>query len=71
LKGEAASLGANGVLLQGVGDQAAGSVGSGFGTATASGNSALGFGFGSSATVYRKSGSGLAIYVTQVHTASN
>jgi hypothetical protein len=48
LKAEAAKLGANGILLEGVGDQAAGSVGTGY--ATASGNSA--FGFGSSATVF-------------------
>lgn len=59
LKAEAASLGANGILLEGVGDQAAGSVGTGY--ATASGNSA--FGLGSSATVFNKTGAGLAIYV--------
>jgi hypothetical protein len=59
LKSEAAKLGANGILLDGVGDQAAGSVGKGY--ATASGNSALGF--GSSATVFHKKGDGLAIYV--------
>jgi hypothetical protein len=63
LKEEAAKLGANGILLNGVSDQAAGSVGTGFGTATAHGNSATGFGFGSSGTVFVKSGSGLAIYV--------
>jgi hypothetical protein len=59
LKAEAAKLGANGILLEGVGDQAAGSVGTGY--ATASGHSA--FGFGSAATVYHKKGDGLAIYV--------
>jgi hypothetical protein len=63
LKQEAAKLGANGILLNGVSDQAAGSVGTGFGSATASGNTATGFGFGSSGTVFVKSGSGLAIYV--------
>jgi len=63
LKGEAAKLGANGILLEGVGDQAGGSVGSGFANATASGHSATAFGFGSSATVYHKKGNGLAIYV--------
>jgi hypothetical protein len=71
LKGEAAKLGANGLLLQGIGDQAGGSVGSGFGTAHASGGSATAFGFGSSATVYHKSGSGMAIYVTDTKAASN
>lgn len=65
LKGEAAKLGANGLLLQGIGDQEAGSVGTGFGSATASGNSAFGVGFGSSAAVYQKAGNGIAIYVTQ------
>lgn len=59
LKAEAGKLGANGILLEGVGDQAAGSVGTGY--ATASGHSA--FGFGSAATVYHKKGGGLAIYV--------
>jgi hypothetical protein len=63
LKEEAAKLGANGILLNGVGDQAAGSVGSGFGTATASGHSATGFGIGSSATLFQKTGNGMAIYV--------
>jgi hypothetical protein len=37
LKAEAAKLGANGILLSGVGDQASGSVGSGFGSATSIG----------------------------------
>lgn len=59
LKAEAAKLGANGILLEGVGDQAGGSVGTGY--ATASGHSA--FGFGSASTVYHKKGGGLAIYV--------
>src|SRR5258706_6215201 len=56
LKAEAASLGANGILLNGVGDQAAGSVSTGFGTATASGHSAFAVGIASSVTtVQRKS----------------
>lgn len=59
LKAEAAKLGANGILLEGVGDQAGGSVGTGY--ATASGHSA--FGFGSAAAIYHKKGDGLAIYV--------
>jgi hypothetical protein len=58
-KAEAAKLGANGILLEGVGDQAGGSMGTGY--ATGSGHSA--FGFGSAATVYHKKGGGLAIYV--------
>jgi hypothetical protein len=63
LKAEAAKLGANGILLNGVSDQAAGSVSTGFGSATASGHTATGFGVGTSGTVFVKSGSGLAIYV--------
>jgi hypothetical protein len=63
LKQEAAKLGANGILLNGVSDQAVGSFGTGFGSATASGHTATAFGFGSSGTVFVKSGSGLAIYV--------
>jgi hypothetical protein len=42
LKDEAASLGANGILLEGVGDQQTGTVGTGFGSATANGYSAFG-----------------------------
>jgi hypothetical protein len=70
LKSEAASLGANGILLNGLGDQAAGSVGTGFGSATASGHSAFGIGIGSSATTFQKKGDGLAIYVEPEQIAS-
>jgi hypothetical protein len=63
LKEEAASLGANGILLEGVGDQQAGSVGTGFGSATANGNTAYGTGFGVSANAFMKTGKGLAIFV--------
>jgi len=65
LKEEAASLGANGILLQGTGSQAVGAVGSGFGTATASGNTAFGTGVGVSGTVFVKAANGIAIYVTE------
>jgi hypothetical protein len=65
LKEEAAKLGANGLLLQGVVDQYAGSVGSGFGSATASGHTAFGTGFGVSAGVFNKTGRGIAIFVPQ------
>src|SRR5450631_19059 len=70
LKAEAAKLGANGILLSGVGDQASGSVGSGFGTATGSGHTAFGVGIGSSATVFQKKGDGMAIYVESDQVAS-
>ena len=59
LKMEAAKYGANGVLIQGVGDQYNGSVG----IANAWGNGNTAFGIGSSVANYRKAGSGLAIYV--------
>ena len=63
LKEEAAKLGANGILLQSEGEQYAGSVGTGFGTATASGNSASGVSTGVSAAAFVKAASGIAIYV--------
>jgi len=63
LKNEAAKLGANGILLHGVGDQAGGSVGAGISTETNSGHSPYGLGFGASAFSLRMSGDGVAIYV--------
>lgn len=63
LKEEAAKLGANGILLQNEGEQYAGSVGTGVGTATASGNTAWGTGTSVSAGVFHQAASGLAIYV--------
>lgn len=65
LKVEAAKLGANGVLLQGAGSEYGGSVSTGYATATASGNSAYATGFGTSAAIFHKAGSGIAIYVTE------
>jgi hypothetical protein len=59
LKDEAAELGANGILLQGVGDQQSGSVGTGFGSASGH----VGVGFGTSVGTYQKVGNGMAIYV--------
>jgi hypothetical protein len=63
LKREAAKLGANGILLHGVGDQAGGSVGAGISTETNSPRSPYGLGFGASAFFFEKSGDGVAIYV--------
>jgi hypothetical protein len=63
LKIEAAKLGANGILLHGVGDQAGGSVGAGISTETNSPHSPYGLGFGASAFFLQKSGDGVAIYV--------
>lgn len=63
LKEEAASLGANGVLLQGIGNQSGGAVMTGFGSATAYGNSAYGYNTGIAVPVNHKAGNGIAIYV--------
>ena len=63
LKSEAASLGANGILLEGVGDVAVGSFSTGVGTAAHGDHASLGIGFGSSDTKFVKNGRGLAIYV--------
>ena len=65
LKDEAAKLGANGILLQAIEDQAAGSTRTSFGSASASGHSALGFSVGTFSAAYVKSASGMAIYVIQ------
>ncbi|MBD9535820.1 hypothetical protein IB227_08210 [Stenotrophomonas sp. STM01] len=59
LKQEAADLGANGILIGGMGDQQIGSVGSG--QAWGYGNTA--YGLGVSSGVFQKKGAGLAIYV--------
>ncbi len=63
LKVEAAKLGANGVVLEGMGDQPSGSVGTGGGTTSYSGHSAFGGGIGINVGMTRKVGGGLAIYV--------
>jgi len=63
LKTEAAKLGANGVILQGIGDQASGSVGTGAGGTSFGGGGAVGGGVGVNLATTRKVGGGLAIYV--------
>jgi hypothetical protein len=60
LKQQAAEVGANGILLEGVGDQ---EVGTGFGMANANSNHAYGTGFAISDNAFAKTGKGLAIYV--------
>lgn len=65
LKEEAAKLGANGVLLQGTGDQYGGTVNTGSATATTAGNSAYVTGSGVGIPVMHKAASGVAIYVEQ------
>lgn len=65
LKKEAASLGANGVLLQGTGSSGAGGVstGVGVGTGVGTGGGGVGIGTGISLSSPSKTGRGLAIYV--------
>jgi hypothetical protein len=63
LKEQAAKLGANGIILEGFSDRETGSLGTGVGSSSASGNSAVGVGVGGSLGIYKKSGQGRAIYV--------
>lgn len=63
LKKEAASLGANGVLLQGTGSSGAGGVGTGVGVGTGIGGGGVSIGTGISLSSPSKTGRGLAIYV--------
>lgn len=63
LKIQAAKLGANGVLLHGIGGESAGSVGAGISTESNSAHASYGLGFGASTLFFRKSGEGIAIYV--------
>lgn len=65
LRAEAAELGANGILLQGVDTQYAGSIGSGFAQTSVSGNSAYTTGMGYSAAQTSKLGKAIAIYVPE------
>lgn len=63
LKVEAAKLGANGVILEGIGDQPSGSVGTGGGSTSYSGGGMVGGGIGVNFETTRKVGGGLAIFV--------
>ena len=63
MKEEAAKLGANGILLQGVQDTQSGSIGTGVGNSSYNGSSATGVGVGGSFGIYNKAAHGLAIYV--------
>jgi len=63
LKEEAAKLGANGVLLQGVQDQQSGSIGTGVGSSSYGPGSSTGVGVGGSFGIYNKAAHGIAIFV--------
>jgi hypothetical protein len=64
MKAQAAKLGANGILLQGVQDQQSGAIGTGVGSSSYGSRSAVGGGVGGSFGIYNKAATGLAIYVT-------
>jgi len=63
LKTEAAKLGANGVLLEGMSDRTSGSIGTGGGTESYSRSSSVGGGVGINLGMSQKVGGGVAIYV--------
>jgi hypothetical protein len=63
LKEQAAKLGANGILLEGMSDRETGSLGGGSGSTSYSSNSAVGVGLGASLGIFKKTGEGRAIFV--------
>jgi hypothetical protein len=63
LKEQAAKLGANGLILEGMSDRETGSLGGGSGSTSYSGNSAVGVGVGGSLGIFKKTGQGRAIFV--------
>jgi uncharacterized protein YbjQ (UPF0145 family) len=63
LKKEAAKVGANGILLQGVRNTQSGAIGTGVGSSSYGGGSAVGVGVGGSFGLYSKAAQGIAIYV--------
>ena len=63
LRTEAAKLGANGVLIEGLADRPTGSIGTGLGRVGVSGSGAWSTGIGISGPVIQKFGHGIAIYV--------
>jgi hypothetical protein len=63
LKVEAAKVGANGIILEGMSDRETGSLGGGSGSTSYSGNSAVGVGVGGSLGIFKKTAQGRAIFV--------
>jgi hypothetical protein len=62
LKEEAAKLGANGIILEGMSDQQTGALGGGSGSTSFSGGSAVGVGLGGSLGIFKKKGQARAIF---------
>jgi hypothetical protein len=65
LKEDAAKLGANGIILEGLSDQQVGALGGGTGSTSYSGNSAVGVGVGGSFGIFKKTGHARAIFVPE------
>jgi hypothetical protein len=65
LKEEAAKLGANGIILEGLSDRQVAALGGGTGSASYSGNTAVGVGVGGSFGIFKKTGHARAILVTE------
>jgi len=63
LKEQAAKLGANGVILEGMSDRQTGSLGGGSGSTSYSSNSAVGVGAGASLGIFKKTAEARAIFV--------
>jgi hypothetical protein len=63
LKEQAAKLGANGIILEGLTDTQTGSIGTGVGSDSYSRSSSVGVGVGGSLGIFKKTGQGRAIYV--------
>jgi hypothetical protein len=63
LKEQAAKLGANGIVLEGMSDRQTGSLGGGSGSTSYSSNSAVGVGVGGSLGIFKKTGEARAIFV--------
>ncbi len=69
MKNEAAKLGANGILLQGVADTQSGSIGAGGGGTSFGNRSATGVGVGGAFALTSKVTQGMAIYVPPAESA--
>jgi hypothetical protein len=63
LKEQAAQLGANGIILEGLTDSQTGSIGAGGGSESYSRSSSVGVGVGGSLGIFKKTGKGRAIFV--------
>jgi hypothetical protein len=68
LKEEAAKLGANGIILEGLSDREVAALGGGTGSTSYSGNTAVGVGVGGSFGIFKKTGHARAIVVPEAST---